>query len=245
MIWNGLFGKYLGLYERIYYHNKQEYRKDVDKVIKFLPSLKNARILDVGCGTGKHALELMRRGFRVECIDISKEAVEATKKSLKGYKTKILKADIAGFNQKESYSAMIALFIVLSYLQTKNQFKKAIKNAFYYLEKGEVLFFDVVNGVQLEKNFEKSFKFKSGEYETEWVRKKIKKSQKIFCYAGIRKKGKTILKEKQVCRYYFPKEIKEVLSGAGFKKIKFFSDLGKNKDLRKPRTRLFVSCIKP
>jgi SAM-dependent methyltransferase len=32
---------------------------------------KNARILDIGCGTGRHAIELTRRGYQVVAVDLS------------------------------------------------------------------------------------------------------------------------------------------------------------------------------
>jgi Methyltransferase domain len=41
----------------------------IDKIVSFFPA--GARILEIGAGTGKQALELQRRGFAVTAIDIS------------------------------------------------------------------------------------------------------------------------------------------------------------------------------
>jgi 2-polyprenyl-3-methyl-5-hydroxy-6-metoxy-1,4-benzoquinol methylase len=43
--------------------------KEIDKVASFLPA--GARILEIGAGTGKQALELHRRGFEVTAIEIA------------------------------------------------------------------------------------------------------------------------------------------------------------------------------
>ena len=32
---------------------------------------KNVRIIDVGCGTGRHSIELSKRGYRITGIDLS------------------------------------------------------------------------------------------------------------------------------------------------------------------------------
>ncbi len=37
---------------------------------------KNLKILDVGCGTGRHAIELAKRGYKVTGIDLSKAQIE-------------------------------------------------------------------------------------------------------------------------------------------------------------------------
>lgn len=42
---------------------------EIDKIVPFLPP--GARILDLGAGTGKQALELQRRGFEVTAIEIA------------------------------------------------------------------------------------------------------------------------------------------------------------------------------
>jgi SAM-dependent methyltransferase len=44
---------------------------EVDFLVKELYLKRGATILDVGCGTGRHAIELARRGFKVTGVDIS------------------------------------------------------------------------------------------------------------------------------------------------------------------------------
>ncbi len=44
---------------------------ECDFIERELQSDKSLRILDVGCGTGRHAIELTKRGFRVTGIDLS------------------------------------------------------------------------------------------------------------------------------------------------------------------------------
>ncbi len=47
--------------------------KEVEDIVPFLPE--GARILDVGCGDGRHALYLASRGFQVDAFDISSTAI--------------------------------------------------------------------------------------------------------------------------------------------------------------------------
>ncbi len=42
-----------------------------DYLRPFLPADLSAPMLDLGCGTGKWALNLLRSGYRVACVDIS------------------------------------------------------------------------------------------------------------------------------------------------------------------------------
>lgn len=46
--------------------------REVDWLVERLGLVKGDRVLDVGCGPGRHANELGRRGFRVHGIDISR-----------------------------------------------------------------------------------------------------------------------------------------------------------------------------
>ena len=44
---------------------------EVDFVLEELSLPPGSRILDVGCGTGRHAVELARRGYQITGVDIS------------------------------------------------------------------------------------------------------------------------------------------------------------------------------
>lgn len=54
-------------------------KQEVGALIKMLEFEPSHRILDVGCGPGRHAIELGERGFTVHGIDISERFVELAK----------------------------------------------------------------------------------------------------------------------------------------------------------------------
>ncbi len=51
-------------------------RREVDFLVGVLDLAPGARILDVGCGPGRHALDLAGRGFEVHGVDISQRFVD-------------------------------------------------------------------------------------------------------------------------------------------------------------------------
>ena len=57
---------------------------ECDFIEKEMNYEKNTRILDIGCGTGRHSIELAKRGYKVVGIDLSESLLERAKeKALK------------------------------------------------------------------------------------------------------------------------------------------------------------------
>ena len=58
-------------------------QEDMNKVIGFLKKEKVKKVLDLGCGTGRHTVMLAKHGFDVYGTDISSEGLKLTKRWLK------------------------------------------------------------------------------------------------------------------------------------------------------------------
>lgn len=82
--------------------------QEVDFIIKATGAFAGSSFIDVGCGPGRHSLELARRGMRVHGIDVSQDFIDiaqhqATKDSLTG--TEFSRLDARGLqNESELHS---------------------------------------------------------------------------------------------------------------------------------------------
>lgn len=54
---------------------------DVDFLQNALEAAPGARLLDVPCGNGRHSIEFARRGYRMTGVDLSREFLEAARKT--------------------------------------------------------------------------------------------------------------------------------------------------------------------
>lgn len=78
---------------------------EVDGVLGLTEPPAGGRILDVGCGPGRHALELARRGYRVHGVDISATFVDLAREAagaegLDGATFEVADARDLGFDQR-------------------------------------------------------------------------------------------------------------------------------------------------
>ena len=85
--------------------------EEVEFIIKELNLKPNGSIFDVGCGTGRHSIELARKGFRVTGVDISSGMLAEAKKAAEGAGVSVrwMRADAARFKSKTKFDAAICL----------------------------------------------------------------------------------------------------------------------------------------
>lgn len=86
-------------------------RFEVDFLIDNLKLTPGMTLLDVGCGTGRHAVEFARRGYPVTGIDFSAgmlaKAHEAAERA--GVKVKLIHVDAAQFTCENKFDAVVCL----------------------------------------------------------------------------------------------------------------------------------------
>ena len=77
-------------WERFFDHHAPQYlrneftantRAEVDFILEVMQVPPTGSLLDVGCGVGRHALELARRGYRVTGVDISAGMLEQARRA--------------------------------------------------------------------------------------------------------------------------------------------------------------------
>lgn len=60
-----------------------EPQEDMKDVIEYMKKENVNKVLDLGCGSGRHIILLAKEGFNIYGMDISKEGINLTKKNLK------------------------------------------------------------------------------------------------------------------------------------------------------------------
>jgi SAM-dependent methyltransferase len=86
-------------------------RAEVDFLIGELGLRPGAAILDVGCGTGRHAIELARRGFAVTALDISAGMLAEARRRAEAAAVEVtwLEEDATRFAFASEFDAVICL----------------------------------------------------------------------------------------------------------------------------------------
>ena len=65
------------LYEKLYaYRDDEEAARLADLLEVELPKIRYRKILDLGCGRGRHSLNMARRGYKVTGFDLSERAIQ-------------------------------------------------------------------------------------------------------------------------------------------------------------------------
>ncbi|HLK13406.1 MAG TPA: class I SAM-dependent methyltransferase [Fimbriimonadaceae bacterium] len=96
-----------------YNHNPftKHTKAEVDFLLGLIPLPQYARILDIGCGTGRHAIEFALRGFDVTGLDFSPAMLAEARREaeLAGVEVEFFEADATTFVAQPPYDFAICL----------------------------------------------------------------------------------------------------------------------------------------
>jgi len=110
------------LYLDLYQHRDEEDARWIINLLQRSIAVKtNARVLDIACGSGRHSIELARRGFEVTGFDLSEFLINEARKNLKNsgeknMKVKFLIRDMRDFNFRNTFDIAVNIFYQLRLL---------------------------------------------------------------------------------------------------------------------------------
>jgi 2-polyprenyl-3-methyl-5-hydroxy-6-metoxy-1,4-benzoquinol methylase len=107
--WQRFFDAHAANYEENPFTQHTE--AEVDFILSLYPILPNSRILDVGCGTGRHSIALAKRGHRVTGLDISGGMLNMARRNAEaaGVQIEWIQADATDFRLDDTFDAAICL----------------------------------------------------------------------------------------------------------------------------------------
>jgi len=160
------FKEYSRYYDLLY--KDKDYITEVSYLCEIFRRLDkhNCPLLDIGCGTGKHAALLSQKGYKVHGIDISETMLEEAVRNF-GNEVNFLKGDIRSLNLNKTFDLVTSLFHVMSY-QTKNEeLEASFKSVYDHLNPGGYFIFDCWYGpgVMTDPPSVKVKRMSDGDYE--------------------------------------------------------------------------------
>ncbi len=190
---------------------------------------KNLRILDVGCGTGRHAIELAKRGYTITGVDLSEAMIARAKEKAKAVKVAIdfQVQDARNLNFKNEFDLAIMLceggFPLMETDEMNYQILKSATNALN--DKGKFIF-TTLNGLFPLFHSVKDFLSKSNKNE----QGAATYNSNSFDLMTFRDYNKTYITDDDGQkveldaneRYYVPPEITWLLKSLGFKTIDIY-----------------------
>ncbi len=188
---------------------------------------KSLKILDIGCGTGRHDIELAKRGYSVTGIDLSDSQLERAEKkaSEAGVKVKFMQHDARNLPFRDEFHVAIMLCEGgFPLMETDEMNFEILKSAANSLKTGGKFIFTTLNGLfPLYHSVEEFCDNEKGEgnatYRSNTFDLMTFRDHNITEFTDDLGNKKTLDCNE---RYYVPSEITWLLKTLGFSKIEIF-----------------------
>lgn len=185
------------------------------------------KLLNLGCGTGRHDLAFHDKGYQVTGVDRSAAmlAHARTAAAERGAPIEFLEGDARTFRCGDKFDATLMMFNVLGYMPTTQDMLQALATARHHTRPGGLFIADVWYGPAVLKDGpgsqfreipngeERLLRFSSGRLDTRAQTSQI--DLRVLRIAGDRVVADT--HETHLMRYFFPTEIDLALRLSGFR----------------------------
>jgi SAM-dependent methyltransferase len=227
-----VFGDYSRYYDLLY--RDKDYPGEARFIAETIRSHRpGARtILELGCGTGLHALLLAGQGFEVEGVDRSEEMLAEAGRRAAGAardvapRLRFAHGDVRTYRSDRCHDVVASLFHVVSYQVLDEDLRAAFATAAANLAPGGIYFFDywygpavLAEGPALRVKRMESDEIRITRIAEPTLRREMSCVDVDYTVFVEERTTKVIrrLQESHRMRYLFPEEIERLAAGAGFR----------------------------
>ena len=134
------------------YSNRDEKEAAVfiDELINELQPAAHSRMLDLGCGSGRHSKYLASKGFEVTGIDLAASSIRQAKRSETG-NLHFYRHDMRIPFGRNAFHNVFNFFTSFGYFDDPSEDHKVVNNVFTALKPGGKLVMDYINSASAEK----------------------------------------------------------------------------------------------
>lgn len=140
--------------------------EEVKFIIDVLNLAKQAKVFDLYCGYGRHAIELVKHGYKVIGLDSSESFIEIARKNAREEAVDIqfVAGDMRNMEYKHEFDAVINMFAAFGYF-TDEENADIIRKISASLKPGGKFLIDMLNREWMMKNsINRYWRHPSGEY---------------------------------------------------------------------------------
>lgn len=227
------FSQYAAYYDILY--QDKDYTKEalfISKLIKetLAKNNDNVRVLDVACGTGRHAMELSNLGYKVEGSDLSKEMIEIAinESKRKNFDIEFYTKSFQNIGEiKKKYDVILSMFSAINYITNYDDFSSTFRNIHSLLNDNGIFIFDFWNGDAVIDHFSPVRIKRMSKDDKEVLRISETNIDRVFQLATVKFNFMLIenskiakeFEEMHLIRYFFLQEMNDLLQANNFEVV--------------------------